>query len=118
MPTYDYVCRKCGDFEVLRPLAKRNELCPCPTCGDSSTRTWINAPSLSCVSLHQRRSHETNERAQHVPRSSKDVDGTYPRLSHPRGCGCCNPALPRSKTVTAPDGSKTFPSKRPWMISH
>jgi len=36
---------------------------------------------------------------------------------HPAGCGCCAGAK-RGATVTAQDGSKAFPSKRPWMISH
>jgi hypothetical protein len=43
--------------------------------------------------------------------------GDYPRLKHPSGCGCCSGAR-RGATVTAPNGAKSFPSRRPWMISH
>ena len=56
---------------------------------------------------------DVNERAKHEPRSSRD----YQRLKHPAGCGCCSGTRPKA-TVTAPNGAKAFPSKRPWMISH
>jgi hypothetical protein len=36
---------------------------------------------------------------------------------HPAGCGCCSSSR-KTTTVTAPNGAKAFPSKRPWMISH
>ncbi|AVT01181.1 FmdB family transcriptional regulator, partial [Paracidovorax avenae] len=68
----------------------------------------------------QRRAHDTNERARHAPRSSRDTEaGSYGRLRHPAGCGCCSGGgAKRGTTVTAPNGAKAFPSKRPWMISH
>ena len=56
---------------------------------------------------------ETNERARHEPKSSRD----YARLRHPAGCGCCTPGK-RGATVTAANGNKAFPGRRPWMISH
>jgi hypothetical protein len=35
---------------------------------------------------------------------------------HAPGCGCCSG---KSKTgILRADGAKTFPSARPWMISH
>jgi hypothetical protein len=45
------------------------------------------------------------------------MDGSYGRLKHPAGCGCCSTSK-KATTVRAPDGAKSFPSKRPWMISH
>ncbi len=57
---------------------------------------------------------ETNERARHEPKSSRD----YARLRHPAGCGCCSGGTKRSATVTAPNGAKAAPGRRPWMISH
>lgn len=121
MPTYDYDCTDCGGFDALRPLALRNEPAPCPHCGAASARVFAHAPHLACVSPAQRRAHDANERAQHAPRSSRDgpdgSQGSYGRLKHPAGCGCCGTGR-SSRTVTAPNGAKTFPSKRPWMISH
>jgi putative FmdB family regulatory protein len=115
MPTYDYDCADCGGFDALRSVAMRNHPAACPGCGAESPRVLVSAPRLACTSPEQRRMHETNERAQHAPRSSRDG---YPRMRHPAGCGCCSPAGKRGGTVTAPSGAKAFPSKRPWMISH
>jgi putative FmdB family regulatory protein len=116
MPTYDYACPDCGGFEALRSLAQRNEPCNCPDCGINAERVFVAAPRLAYLSSETRIAHETNERAAHAPRSSRD--GNYGRLKHPAGCGCCSGSSKRSSTVKSSDGSKTFPSKRPWMISH
>ncbi len=118
MPTYDYECGACGGFDALRSLAQRNEPAACPVCTAASPRVFVSAPRLACTSAEQRRAHRTNERAQHAPRSSRDTDtGSYGRLRHPSGCGCCSTGK-RGATVTAANGNKAFPSKRPWMISH
>jgi putative FmdB family regulatory protein len=119
MPTYDYDCAACGGFDALRRLSQRNEPAECPSCGAASARVFAHAPHLACVSPEQRRAHDTNERARHEPRSSRNgAEGSYGRLRHPSGCGCCNSKSKSSTTVTAPSGAKTFPTKRPWMISH
>lgn len=117
MPTYDYVCDDCGSFEALRSLAVRNEACACPACGAPSHRAILNAPRLAAMSGAGRMAMETNERASHAPRSSKDLAGGYGRLRHPSGCGCCSTKR-SGATVTADNGAKMFPGKRPWMISH
>lgn len=117
MPTYDYACQDCGGFDAFRRLAQRNEPAVCPECGGASPRVFVSAPHLACVSSSTRNAIETNERAQYAPKSSRDTDGSYGRLRHPSGCGCCSTSK-KATTVRAPDGSKTFPSKRPWMISH
>ncbi|MGB3070145.1 MAG: FmdB family zinc ribbon protein, partial [Ottowia sp.] len=49
MPTYDYACPDCGDFDALRSLAQRNELCACPRCGSASPRVMTQAPRLACT---------------------------------------------------------------------
>jgi putative FmdB family regulatory protein len=116
MPTYDYACPDCGAFDALRSLAQRNEPCPCPACGAASSRILGAAPRLACLSSGVRHAFATNERAAHAPRTSKEVGGPASRR-HPAGCGCCAGGK-RSATVTGTDGSKAFPSKRPWMISH
>ncbi|MEO8297857.1 MAG: zinc ribbon domain-containing protein [Burkholderiales bacterium] len=117
MPTYDYACPDCGGFDALRSLAARDEPAVCPACGTPSQRVFVSAPRLACLSSDTRLALATNERSAHAPISSKDL-GSYGRMRHPAGCGCCSSATKRATTVTTANGAKTFPSKRPWMISH
>lgn len=113
MPTYDYDCPSCGGFDAFRSLSERNEPVACPDCGTASARVFVTAPRLALMDGGTRSAMSTNERARHEPQHS----GSYARMKHPPGCGCCGTG--RSKaTVTAPNGAKAFPSKRPWMISH
>ncbi|MEY4506749.1 MAG: hypothetical protein RL297_1327 [Pseudomonadota bacterium] len=113
MPTYDYDCPSCGGFDAFRSLSERNVPAACPDCGTASPRVMVAAPRLALMDSGQRTAIGVNERASHEPKRS----GDYARLKHPPGCGCCG--TDRSKaTVTSPSGSKAFPSKRPWMISH
>ncbi|HWS75726.1 MAG TPA: zinc ribbon domain-containing protein [Quisquiliibacterium sp.] len=117
MPTYDYDCPGCGGFDEFRSLSRRNEPAACPQCGTDSPRVLVSAPRLSAMATGTRRAIEANERAAHEPKSSRDLAGSYGRLRHPAGCGCCSTGI-RSATVRAPSGAKAFPTKRPWMISH
>ncbi len=112
MPTYDYACRDCGGFDALRSVSRRDEPAACPGCGAASPRVFAFAPNLALMAGSTRSAIETNERARHEPKSSKD----YARLKHPSGCGCCG--TKRGATVTAANGVKGAPSRRPWMISH
>lgn len=114
MPTYDYECAGCGGFDALRSLSQRDEPAACPECGAASPRVFAAAPRLALLEEGTRRAMDVNERARHEPRSSRD----YQRFKHPAGCGCCSTGRPSRKTVTAPSGAKSFPSHRPWMISH
>ncbi|MDH6594072.1 putative FmdB family regulatory protein [Variovorax sp. TBS-050B] len=117
MPTYDYACGRCGGFEALRPSGLRDEPAVCPDCGAAAPRVLTAAPRLALMASDTRRAMATNERARHEPASSRD----YARLRHPAGCGCCSSASGsgrRGATVTAANGAKAAPSRRPWMISH
>ena len=100
--------------DAFRLLADRNEPAACPDCGAASPRVFATAPRLALMSATTRSAIATNERARHEPQRS----GDYARLKHPAGCGCCSSSASRKATVTAPNGAKAFPSKRPWMISH
>ena len=116
MPTYEYDCARCGPFAALRPLARRAEALACPGCGLAAPRVLLTAPALAGTGGHQaglaRQAAARNERSSHAPHSTRD-DGSYRRMVHPAGCGCC-----RSSTRVAADGSKSAPARRPWMISH
>jgi len=114
MPTYDYACTGCGGFDAIRSLSARDQPAACPGCGAASLRVFASAPRLQFLEADTRSAMDLNERARHEPKRS----GEYARLRHPAGCGCCSPGARRSSTVTAANGAKAFPSKRPWMISH
>lgn len=113
MPTYEYQCDTCGTFDMLRPIAQRDALCSCPACSREAHRIIASAPALSAMATTARKAHAINERASHAPMTS----GEYRAYKHPPGCGCCSTGGSKA-TVRAADGSKGFPTKRPWMISH
>ncbi|MEC5218027.1 putative FmdB family regulatory protein [Actimicrobium sp. GrIS 1.19] len=115
MPTYDYHCAACGDFETLRAMAARNEDAACPECGVAAPRVLASAPHLALMEDSTRRAMDINERARHEPKRSAEL-----ARRHPSGCSCCSAGKSgkRSSTVTSASGNKAFPTKRPWMISH
>jgi putative FmdB family regulatory protein len=114
MPTYDYACGQCGGFEALRPSGQRDEPAACPDCGMRIAARAFGRTAAALMASGTRSAMETNERARHEPGSSRD----YARFKHPAGCGCCSGSSRRSATVTAPNGAKSAPARRPWMISH
>ena len=108
MPVYDYLCEECGPFTALRPMAEYREPCDCPDCGVSTPRAVLNAPRLALMSASRKSGHETNERSRHAPRRSS---------AHGAGCACCSTGT-KTSAAASPGGAKSFPSARPWMISH
>jgi len=123
MPVYDYDCPQCGPFEAQRSIAQYNQPAPCPHCRTQSERVVLSAPRLGLVSAYKKRAVEINEKSAHEPIQSRnydyDADKHLARKRHPVGCSCCasgpiNPGLTR----IAANGNKSFPTKRPWMISH
>ncbi len=113
MPTYDYECPSCGSFDAIRSISARNDPAACPACGTASPRVIVASAGLAYLDGTTVKAMETNERARHEPHSSKNYVGHR----HPAGCGCCSSSK-KTTTVRGRDGSKAFPSKRPWMISH
>ncbi len=110
MPTYDYRCEACGPFSAVRPMARSAEPAPCPACGTGAARAFLSVPGFALMNAASRTAHATNERARHEPKRAS-------QSGHGAGCACCGGGG-RSKAVLRPDGSKTFPSARPWQISH
>ena len=114
MPTYDYRCDRCGEFDRIRSLSARNDPIDCPDCGGVADRIIASAPALAVMDDATRIGQQTNERARHEPRRM----GEPSRLRHMAGCGCCSPGGKRGTTRTAPNGLKALAGRRPWMISH
>lgn len=115
MPVYEYLCAECGPFTELRPMALSAEPCDCPACGASAERAILTAPGLLGMDASRRSAFATNERSRHEPKLSGQTEQGGGK--HRAGCACCS-GKGRSKSVFTADGGKTFPSKRPWMISH
>jgi len=117
MPVYEYQCESCGDFTAMRPMSEYQDPQPCPDCGASAPRVLLTAPHFSGMSRESFAAHATNERAANAPMTT----GEYAAKKHGSGCSCCSGMKSRtkkSKTATAASGAKSFPSARPWMISH
>jgi putative FmdB family regulatory protein len=110
MPVYDYDCRRCGPFSETKPMAEYAAPQPCPSCADPAPRAIFSVPAIAGMDAAARTAHATNERSAHAPKSSK-------ASGHGPNCGCCKSKAP-SRTLVRPDGSKSFPGSRPWMISH
>jgi putative FmdB family regulatory protein len=112
MPVYEYLCDECGtDFTALRRMSEASAPHDCPECGEPAHRAMLTAPAYAGMPATERKAHSINERARHEPKLSSQVGHV-----HGPGCGCGSG--PSKSTKVAPDGKKSFPSKRPWMISH
>ncbi len=104
MPVYEFECARCGGFEVLKPLASRNDTQHCHTCGAIALRL-TSAPALACMPSVVRHAASVNERSRHEPRHASAA-------AHYHG--------PAGRCIGAEQGTKpkTFPGHRPWMLSH
>jgi putative FmdB family regulatory protein len=111
MPTYEYECARHGAFEALRSMSEARAPQSCPDCGVLAPRVVLTAAAFAAMPAANRKAHAVNERSAHEPKTSAS-------LRHKPGCGCCSPRIGKSNSLTLPDGTKAFPSKRPWMISH
>ncbi|MGE4217870.1 MAG: zinc ribbon domain-containing protein [Alphaproteobacteria bacterium] len=115
MPIYEHECVACGPFTDMRPMAQSSDPVACPDCGALSPRAFLTAPQLSTLSSTVRMAHATNERSAHRPKMSGEMREAGHR--HGPGCGCSSSSV-KGQAVRGRDGSKAFPQKRPWMISH
>jgi len=117
MPVYDYLCAQCGPFTRMRPMAESSVAHDCPTCGQDAPRAFLSAPYLATMSADRRLAHATNERSAAAPQV---LSGLKP--SHGSGCSCCAAKPPSSAKPTSAaatrNAAKSFPARRPWMLSH
>jgi len=111
MPVYEYECVAHGAFDAVQPLSAYREPLPCPECGAAAARVVLSSVALACMPSAVRSARQRNERSAHEPLSSRES-------KHGKGCSCCSGHSVNNATKLARDGSKTFPTKRPWMIGH
>jgi putative FmdB family regulatory protein len=116
MPVYEYGCPDCGDFTALMPLARYREPQPCPACGEPSPRVVRSAPGLPLLRAETRKALAINERSAHAPKLSTAGERESAG-KHGPSCACCKPGH-SARTRQGADGAKSFPGRRPWMISH
>jgi putative FmdB family regulatory protein len=112
MPVYDYECEGCGPFTWMRPMAECDLPAACPRCGSDAPRAFLTAPYFAAMPAGRRLAHATNEKSAHAPRRLS-VGG-----AHGAGCRCCGGGRPSRSVKRGRNGSKSFPTSRPWMISH
>jgi putative FmdB family regulatory protein len=79
MPTYEYMCKKCGPFTKLRPMAECELPSACPECGARAPRVLLTAPS--CLSM----SAETRQAGAKYERSIDGLHEPPPYLRDPAG---------------------------------
>ena|SRR5580658_1446876 len=109
MPIYEYECAQCGTFTALRPMAEYLDPSVCPDCGDAAPRVLLSAPNIGGMDPARRRAHGKNEQSAHAPARSG---------GHGANCGCAVHGGRRASPAAAAPAAKSFPQKRPWMISH
>lgn len=113
MPVYDYLCETCGPFAAMQPMDRYRDPCDCPECGAVAPRVLLTAPRLAMVDSATRTAHETNERSAHAPHLASHHGHVHSHDHSHRAGGSISKQL-----RTHDNGAKSFPGKRPWMISH
>jgi putative FmdB family regulatory protein len=113
MPVYEYLCNACGPFTDMRPMSECDDPQDCPRCDGSAPRVILTAPNFFCMPSDRRIALATNERSAHAPKTLAEY-----KASHGPGCGCCSSKKPARAVAKTESGAKSFPTARPWMISH
>jgi hypothetical protein len=67
--------------------------------------------------LHAGRAAQGPGRQRTQPPCTENARLDQHKVSHGLGCGCCSPK-PSRRVATTRSGAKSFPTARPWMISH
>ena len=112
MPVYEYLCDVCGPFVQMRPMSECDAPHDCPHCTVAAPRVILTAPHFACMPADARKAYAVNEQSAHAPRSLDQY-----KSAHGPSCGCCSGKSSRLVTRTG-GGAKSFPTARPWMISH
>ncbi|THD49661.1 MAG: zinc ribbon domain-containing protein [Bradyrhizobium sp.] len=112
MPVYEYECGTCGPFIEMRPMAEYADPQDCPLCARAAPRVILTAPNFACMPAERRKARAVNERSAHAPMTLDQY-----KAAHRPGCGCCG-GKPSRLVAKTKSGAKSFPTARPWMISH
>ena len=112
MPVYEYLCNECGPFTDMRPMSECDDPQACPRCATSAPRVILTAPNFFSMPSDKRKAIAVNEGSAHAPKTLAEY-----KDSHGPGCGCCSTKPSRLMRKTK-SGAKSFPTARPWMISH
>ncbi len=80
MPTYDYRCSGCGEFEVRRPMAESAIPARCPGCGHPAARVF-GAPALGGLDPTVRRALDAGARSAESPQVVTAVPGRSRRAT-------------------------------------
>ncbi|MEO9653525.1 zinc ribbon domain-containing protein [Marinomonas sp. NPDC078689] len=131
MPIYDFKCTKHGLFHELVAMEKAGDAFPCPQCGVKCMPVILVAPSVLSMSPESKKAMDINDEARHSPiistvdsRAEADDRKQFDLRKGQKAssCGCSEHRSEQNalkkQVVYLPDGSKVFPSQRPWMISH
>lgn len=123
MPIYEFSCRRCGTFSLLRTMAQRDAPAVCPTCRQAAARQ-VTAPNLSLMPAVTRTAMARNEKSRHEP-------GVLNRHRCGSSCGCGSrgsggasapgPGRKAKRSVEVPKLGKFETSRRgrrPWMLGH
>ena len=63
MPTYEYMCKKCGPFTQVRPMAECELPSACPECGTRAPRVLLTPPRCLTMSAEARQAGAKYERS-------------------------------------------------------
>ncbi|MER5755242.1 FmdB family zinc ribbon protein [Streptomyces sp. NPDC002088] len=88
MATYEYVCSRCGPFDVRLAIGTAPRVYGCPACADAARRVY-SAPGLSVTSSATAALHEREEQAREAPAVVSEVPPRTRVERHP------HPALSR-----------------------
>lgn len=75
MPTYEFRCPECTDFDLIFDMRSVPDVAQCPRCGGTSRRR-VSAPRLSRGGSAAARLIESTQRSAHEP---EVVDSPAPR---------------------------------------
>lgn len=115
-----------GVFHELATVEQGDQPCACPICQTLSPRVILIPPEILAMAPARKKAMERNEKVAHeprlfVPESMEEVRERKKAARHGGGCGCHShddPGIRKSQVFYTADGSKIFPTARPWMISH
>ena len=113
MPVYEYLCDECGPFTDMRPMAECDAPQDCPRCESESPRVILTAPNFFVHALGQAQ----GPRHQRAQRATRRRPSTNTRRRMDRAAAAARPN-PRGIVKQTRSGAKSFPTARPWMISH